>query len=34
VVFAIAEELANIAPALGNQHTLVLPMLEILCGHD
>lgn len=34
VVFAIAEEYANIAPMLGNQHTLVLPYLENLCAHD
>ena len=34
VVFAITEELANVGPALGNQHTIVLPILENLCGHD
>jgi len=33
-VFAITEELANVGPALGNQHTIVLPILENLCGHD
>lgn len=27
VVFAIAEELANVGPALGAQHTIVLPIL-------
>lgn len=26
--------MANIASALGNQHTLVLNILETLCGHD
>jgi serine/threonine-protein phosphatase 2A regulatory subunit A len=34
VVFAIAEELTNIAPVLGAQHTIVLPILENLCAHD
>lgn len=34
VVFAIADELANVAPALGTQHTVVLPILETLCAHD
>ena len=33
-MFAITEELANVGPALGNQHTIVLPILENLCGHD
>jgi hypothetical protein len=27
VVFAITEELANVGPALGAQHTIVLPIL-------
>lgn len=34
VVFAIAEELTNIAPVLGVQHTIILPILETLCAHD
>lgn len=34
VVFAITEELANVGPALGAQHTIVLPILESLCAHD
>lgn len=34
MVFAIADELTNIAPALGAQHTIVLPILENLCAHD
>jgi hypothetical protein len=33
-VFAITEELANVGPALGPQHTAVLPILETLCAHD
>lgn len=27
LVFAVAEEYANLAPMLGNQHTLILPLL-------
>ena len=33
-MFAITEELVNVGPALGSQHTIVLPILEILCAHD
>lgn len=34
MVFAITEEMTNVAAALGTQHTVVLPILENLCAHD